>query len=351
MILLDEYGEQIHAVLSKDHYRKHITKMEEGNLVTITHFSISEVKGKWRPVPGNSILCFNNHTQVTVDTMDTMDNRKIPLHKFVLTDLNELNRRYGNGISILEYTGQPSKHSQIKREILLHTEISSARVTLWGDAFRQIGEEYLEDTDKYVVLIITSTLVEKFNNAYCLSTTMETKIYVDLSLPEVENLRDRYGLYLGVLLINCERKQQKPIEEMLFHNRMPLGEGCGLIHHEENLEMTFTSKGKIIGVVPNSTWYYLACLDCNSMEKANLSGREWGAPCNCKIKRHVPSYKLELRIQEESGTGTGTFAIIGSVADTLFDDNERVSAFMRFNALTGKVFTNQRQYITYFANL
>ncbi|KAI3913524.1 hypothetical protein MKW92_030776 [Papaver armeniacum] len=68
------------------------------------------------------------------------------------------------GISKLEYTGQPSKHSQIKREILLHTEISSARVTLWGNVARQIGEEYLEDTNKYVVLIITSTLVEKFNN-------------------------------------------------------------------------------------------------------------------------------------------------------------------------------------------
>lgn len=69
------------------------------------------------------------------------------------------------GISESTFGSQTSNQSAITREILIHDGYGNlTRVTLWGDAARQIKEKYLDDTDRYIVLIITSTLVEKFNS-------------------------------------------------------------------------------------------------------------------------------------------------------------------------------------------
>ncbi|KAI3956794.1 hypothetical protein MKW92_017596 [Papaver armeniacum] len=96
------------------------------------------------------------------------------------------------GISKTAFGSAETKYSAIKREILISTVDSGlTRVTLWGDAARQIRDEFLQDTDKYIVLIITSTIVEKLNGTYCLSSTMATKVYVDLPIPQVEQMRKR----------------------------------------------------------------------------------------------------------------------------------------------------------------
>ncbi|KAI3895024.1 hypothetical protein MKX03_031261, partial [Papaver bracteatum] len=68
------------------------------------------------------------------------------------------------GISRIEFGSAETKHSEIKREILISSaESGVVTVTLWGYAARQIKDEFLQDTKKYIVLIITSTIVDKFN--------------------------------------------------------------------------------------------------------------------------------------------------------------------------------------------
>ncbi|XP_044396285.1 ATP-dependent DNA helicase pif1 isoform X1 [Triticum aestivum] len=95
-------------------------------------------------------------------------------------------------ISIASYIGHieetQTTHGISKiRDIVLQIEDQKISIRLWGNKVGQIDEDSLGR-----VVIVTSTTVRKLKE-YSLSSTGATRVYIDLDIPETNELQTRYG--------------------------------------------------------------------------------------------------------------------------------------------------------------
>ncbi|KAL2933520.1 Replication protein A 70 kDa DNA-binding subunit A [Bienertia sinuspersici] len=90
MVLLDEHGSQIHALIKKDliPYFKDVAK--EGSVYTISHFVVGNNKRSYQQVQSGSIIWFNSFTSLKFEPEALVD---IPKHKFNFQPFENLAKR------------------------------------------------------------------------------------------------------------------------------------------------------------------------------------------------------------------------------------------------------------------
>nr|POE59738.1 hypothetical protein CFP56_38357 [Quercus suber] len=74
---------------------------------------------------------------------------------------------------------------------LLLEENKSVQTTLWGNTAQQIDDDLYETNKGPFIVIVTSTIVKTFRGDYQLSSTFATKLYVNLDIPEVAEIRNK----------------------------------------------------------------------------------------------------------------------------------------------------------------
>uniref|UniRef100_M8B8U6 Replication protein A 70 kDa DNA-binding subunit B/D first OB fold domain-containing protein n=1 Tax=Aegilops tauschii TaxID=37682 RepID=M8B8U6_AEGTA len=184
MIILDEEGTMIHGKVMKHMVNKFRPLIQEGLVYMIANFKVMCAMN-FRPVESEKFLNF--------------------LHT---TKIQEI-----KGISLGIYRDQ------------------KINIRLWGNKVSQIDEDSLGR-----VVIVTSTTVRKLKE-YSLSSTGATRVYIDLDIPETNELQTRYCLQDDMVEeIEPEAHLQGTIQELMLYNRRTLKEITELIYESEKQE-------------------------------------------------------------------------------------------------------------------
>ncbi|KAF6147474.1 hypothetical protein GIB67_021300 [Kingdonia uniflora] len=161
MLLIDEKGDQIHAIIYKKLVSSNEKTLQEGNVFLIDRFSVEHQQGNYRPCDNKYKITFKWDTKVTF--MEGMHDQ-IPLYKCQFVNFRDI----------------PSRHN-------INMFLTD-----------QIPQNIFEEKDAKVIVIATSTIVKEFQGIFHLSSTMSTKLYFNLPIPDVDNFKDWYCLRLKI---------------------------------------------------------------------------------------------------------------------------------------------------------
>ncbi|XP_015076144.1 uncharacterized protein LOC107020338 [Solanum pennellii] len=203
MILIDEKGTLMHAIIWKNQVNKFRDKLSEGFAVIIRNFKVSALTGDYRPVQSNFKITFLRKTAIQKLQDDIVH---IPQ----------------NGFQFI----QPEViRSRINNNILLEDLTIKARITLWEDH----GESfypyvYPNDFGPYIV-IITATTVKEFRGELTFATTAASKIYVNLKMDNITALLHKFSKKsVDVVTIASGNSSNVPNAQAMFENRMTVAE-------------------------------------------------------------------------------------------------------------------------------
>lgn len=155
------------------------------------------------------------------------------------------------------------------------------------------------------VVIVTSTTIRKLKE-YLLSSTGATRVYIDLDIPETNELQRRYCLQDDMVEeIQPEAHLQGTIQEQMLYNRRTLKEITEITYESEKQEKFYTTEAMIKSIDTSDEWYYIGCRKCN--KKVQKQGNHFYCPkCEKEPENTCPRYKLKLEICDLSATTTCT---------------------------------------------
>ncbi|KAM4072487.1 hypothetical protein ACB094_11G141100 [Castanea mollissima] len=336
MILVDKEGTLIHASIRKNLAQSFRPQLNEGSIYTITNFLVEENKGNYRPVHNQLKILFNSTTSVS--KLNGFDH-SIPQSKFEFADYGTIASRcydntyltdvigildYIGGIEEIKTRGRPTKMRNIQ---MLLEENKSIRTTLWGNTTHQIDNDFYKTNKGPFILIVTSTIVKSFRGEYQLSSTFATKLYVNLDIPEVAEIRNKYTTMNITVKDILPKELPKPQDEELgLHNKKTVAEIKNLEWNSNTKDLLVTCNAKIININNKYGWYYVACLICKTKVK-QVKGALWCERCKNQPKFAVPSYRIQVQVQDE--TGSTTFILFNKGAERIISKTAKELAEMQ----------------------
>ncbi|XP_021741455.1 replication protein A 70 kDa DNA-binding subunit D-like [Chenopodium quinoa] len=194
------------------------------------------------------------------------------------------------------------------------------QLKIWDNVFldysRQI--DLLADSTKPFGIVVTSTMVKYFNGKISLNTSTSTKIYIDLQISEVDELKSLWSekldnatigkLEIQHINIGLEEINSKKVDILTLTNH----------------DLIFYCMAKVDTIMSENSWYYILCPTC----KRRITPRKtdfWCIPCEKQIERPTPRYRLELSVIDHSGSTIFVVfdeeakKLIGQDASTLFE--------------------------------
>ncbi|KAF6176535.1 hypothetical protein GIB67_007918 [Kingdonia uniflora] len=250
MLLIVEKGEKIHAVIHKKLIPSYEKFLKEGSVYIIDRFSVEHQQGNYRPCDHTYKITIKWDTKLT--SIDGI-NDEIPLYKFQFLSFKDYQQDVIGRLHTISETKNYNKEdgqSFRRRDIMIKDESGYVlKITLWDDIVDQIPLNIFDDKESNKIVIATSTIGKEFQGIYHLSSTMSTKLYINLGIPE--------GKF-------------------------------------------FCCKATIAKVLNDTTWYYMSCEQCKKTV-FNDEITYWCKTCNMPIPRPAPRYYLRLKIEDTMG--------------------------------------------------
>ncbi|KAE8768691.1 hypothetical protein D1007_59809 [Hordeum vulgare] len=203
MILMDEQGHTIHATIWKNLIDNYKSKIDEGSIYAFSNFKVVD-STKYRPVSNEIKITFLYNTKLK-EMKGSSDN--FPNYYFEFASKDTLQERLEKDKQCSDVIGLLTKIKPIEsritkkktpsdiREIeILMPEGDKIRVSLWGRLAHHLSEDVIGNQ---TIIIVTSTMVQKFNGL-CLKSTSATRLYTNLDIPETWELRGRYRIRLQI---------------------------------------------------------------------------------------------------------------------------------------------------------
>ncbi|KAI3883872.1 hypothetical protein MKX03_017335 [Papaver bracteatum] len=227
-----------------------------------------------------------------------MVDENIPRHKFSFTYFEELESCATNtyladviGVLTSHTTMQEIKRANGQRSIMRDINLQNlsgvnVKITLWGDA----TSELTRNLDKHgidhapVIVVVTGCYVKKYLGKLSLSSTNSTKVYFNMELPEVVDMRQRCCRQ-----ITLPTKRGASTAALLpFDNRKTISEllvakwdaGC----NEQNKILCRVTANRLLN---DCDWYYHGCINC-TMKLVGEEGDWWCTKCESKIDEPIP---------------------------------------------------------------
>ncbi|XP_021733164.1 replication protein A 70 kDa DNA-binding subunit E-like [Chenopodium quinoa] len=256
MVLLDEEGDYIHASIKSNFVQPFRPKLIEGKVYTIRYFSVVPNKNQYR------ICCI-----------------------FMLDVVGMVVNEIGDSIEIEDKWG---KRAQIK---------------LWNKVFTEYTKQknQLNDFTKPFPIIITSTMVKEFNGNFNLTSSSSTKIYTNVEVPEVQFLKDicekTENSTIGKLEIQCTSTDSQEI----ISKKIDISTLMNHIQKTVENDLIFYCKAKVTDIMGENGWYYISCPVCKRRVTPRLADFLC-ILCEKSIERPIPRYRLELGVEDHSGS-------------------------------------------------
>ncbi|XP_050281086.1 replication protein A 70 kDa DNA-binding subunit A-like [Quercus robur] len=114
--------------------------------------------------------------------------------------------------------------------------------------------------------------------------------------------------------------------ELALHNKKTVAEIKNLEWNSEAKNLTVTCNAKIININNKYGWYYVACFICKTKVK-QVKGVLWCERCKNEPKFAVPSYRIQVQVQDE--TGSTTFILFDKGAEKIISKTAKELAEMQ----------------------
>ncbi|KAH0679306.1 hypothetical protein KY284_020391 [Solanum tuberosum] len=270
MILIDEKGTLVHAVIWKNQVNRFRTNLAEGSVIIIRNFKVAE----------NVVGCLC-------------------------------------GIGDLESVGSKWK----KRDLYILTDpedrSAKAKITLWED----YGEGFYPylfppESGPYIV-IVTATTVKEFRGEITFATTAATKTYVNLQMDHITSLNQKFATKpVHIQTIESGNGSNIPIAEAMFQNWMTITELLDSDWSYDIEEFFVTLRAQISQIDTYFGWHYISCNLCNK----KIEPKDGVYPCNkCGKECAFPLVRYKIHIKVKDNRGKTTLVLFNGVAEKLLD--------------------------------
>ncbi|KAM7256644.1 hypothetical protein ACFE04_012385 [Oxalis oulophora] len=289
LILLDEEGSPLHAIVRKNLISKLKSFLTEG-----------EIK--------NPSL-------------------KIPLHYFDFASSQILSERIGDNemltdvIGTLDALGEieekciKGKDTKILKLEILTKEKLKLYVTLWGATTKQIDTLSTFPNDHTKHLAITSTIVRKFQGEYSINSTSSTRLYVNLNISEFADLTIGLpGEHHQVRHILSTTKNELDPNTRMFMNRIFIADLKKMIWQSPDQQKLFTVRATVESIHDTKGWNYVACEIC--LKLLTKEGQQYTCK-TCGRKNKFPSIRFKLHLQVSDITDSTSFTIFHTDVQSL----------------------------------
>ncbi|WMV15291.1 hypothetical protein MTR67_008676, partial [Solanum verrucosum] len=326
MILIDEKGTLVHAVIWKNQVNRFRANLSEGSVIIIRNFKVAESMGEYRPVQSDVKITFLRITAIQKINDDTVN---IPKNGFQFIRPNIVRSRVNNntylsdvvgclcGIGDLESVGSKWK----KRDLHILTDpedrSAKAKITLWED----YGEGFYPylfppESGPYIV-IITATTVKEFRGEITFATTAATKTYVNLQMDHITSLIQKFATKpVHIQTIESGNGSNIPIAEAMFQSRMTITELLDSDWSYDIEECFVTLRAQISQIDTYFGWHYISCNLCNK----KIEPKDGVYTCNkCGKECDFPLVRYKIHIKVKDNGGKTTLVLFNGVAEKLLD--------------------------------
>ncbi|MCL7033435.1 hypothetical protein MKW94_016169, partial [Papaver nudicaule] len=189
-------------------------------------------------------------------------------------------------------TRSDGKETTIREVFIENMRGQAIQITLWGNSTDLISGEIIERHSKPVILIAVSTYVKEFRGKYSVGSTNATKLYYNLSIPEVEQLKKR-----SIAPI----RGRSMVGELAFRNRKNISELLEAVWDPKKQENNiFSCRATIQNIVDLRS--YSSCEKCSKkVQRVRPSNETWCNTCQMDVIS-VPRYRLEMEVEDSTGT-------------------------------------------------
>ncbi|KAI3837721.1 hypothetical protein MKW92_052768 [Papaver armeniacum] len=273
LLLLDDSGDLLHAIVQKKFIWKFETLLQEGMLLCLNNLTFAPEKKIFRPAQNDYRAYFNWNTDVTPLELSTS---AIPRHKF------QLKRGSGNTCFMREMTLENISGMKLK-------------VTLWGDSSSELTRNLEANgvNAQPIVAVVAGAYVKQYLGKASLSSTNATKIYFDVDIPEVLHIKERSSHRTPPREITLpSRAGYYPANQSIADSRKSIAElfktkwesGYNALNKK-------ICRAKALGISTDKGWYYLGCHNCTTKLVGHV-GDHWCPSCKVQIDEPVPRFRL-----------------------------------------------------------
>ncbi|XP_038718713.1 replication protein A 70 kDa DNA-binding subunit-like isoform X2 [Tripterygium wilfordii] len=314
--IIDEKGDNILVTITPENAEYFRAVLHEGDVYFFSNFSVFPVRNTYRPCPNKYMLKFDKRTKIqkAVDAKDIF-----PPEKFHFISFDEMESRIQNKVYLTDMIGQIVNAGNLQqvftnnrmvhlRKIEFEDEmLNSISATLWGQLAMEFDEQKVFEKTKTqpVIIICAGMTVTTFSGKTILSSISASRVYIDLKIPEVDQLKKKI-IQPRILQIipSTQATITNPIVEMK-KNRKTVAELL-LLDMKKDAHQKFTCRAKIKNIDVTDGWWYPSCPTCGSATKpyedANLCSL-----CSVINEIPIPRYILNATIMDETGEALFTF--------------------------------------------
>ncbi|KAM7275021.1 hypothetical protein ACFE04_016887 [Oxalis oulophora] len=196
---------------------------------------------------------------------------------------------------------------------------------MWGDLGESLDQSLYKKDDGPFIFIVTSTLIKSFQGKLNFSTTSASKFYVNLPIPKVSTLLEKFSINnSGVHSIESSSFKKMPIEKEMFLNRMSIKDLLLIVSTGKQSEPMVTIKARITEINTSKNWYYISCSACCKLVEAE-NNVYFCKKCNKVCKYPLIRFKVHVKVEDASAKTT--FVIFNSAGEKYLD----TSAHKLFN--------------------
>ncbi|KAJ1262249.1 hypothetical protein BS78_09G092200 [Paspalum vaginatum] len=291
-ILLDAEGTTMEGNILENRIERFSKRFKEDSIYYIRYFQVMSARVQYKLVDHPCMASFTKHTELYEINLVP---EGFPLYACMIVPFEILHARSGTNeycsdtIGIFKGCTQVRSQNTRKgvkslRSIYITDGKEDVTVTLWGDAAEQFdATKYIEmGKTKPVILLFVAVTSAVFDSKLVMQGSLLFKCYANPDLPEVTSLRDScFGRVAAPIW-------HGPTIKETTSQRISVAELSEFTNPHTIYNNKYIINAKIKGVVPNKSWWYLACELCNKRLK-EIDGALKCTRVNCLGKSGSPS--------------------------------------------------------------
>ncbi|RVX18422.1 Replication protein A 70 kDa DNA-binding subunit B [Vitis vinifera] len=312
--LTDEDGTQIQATMFNEAARKFYEKFQLGKVYYISKGALKVANKQFKTVQNDYEMTLNENSEVEEASNEETF---IPEAKFKFVEIEELGP-YVNGKELVDVIGvvqSVSPTMSIRRksnnDIVPKRDITIADktkktvvVSLWNDHATNVGQELLDNADKFPIVAIKSLKVGDFQGV-SLSTLSKSIVLVNPDTPESKKLRSWYdsegkGASMASIGSDISPSSKGGVRSM-YYDRVSLSHVTSNPSLGEDKPSFFSIRAYISFIKPDQTMWYRACKTCNKKVTDAIGSGYWCEGCQKNDDECSLRYIMVVKVSDASG--------------------------------------------------
>ncbi|KAF9624176.1 hypothetical protein IFM89_008114, partial [Coptis chinensis] len=299
------WGDQIQAIIPKNHSNTFLNVLHEGHVYHIENFSVQTRRDSYRPIQHEFIILIRWDTIVRGSSEA---HPEIPLYKFDFVEfdnvrlLSKANTNLKDAFGALDGASELMfrKGLMLKEIFLKNASGTELKINLWENAI-QLFDNVIKYAKSVPVLIVTSLTVGNYYDNCFLNSTSTTQIYVNLDIPEVSDLQASSTFEeRSIAMLQGSSSIERNMKDRSLRNRKTLSQVIQMLN-AEFVGQICTCKAIIYDIVHDYQPFYMSCTKTGCRKKLiDRDDHYWCGNCKNSIPSPDVRYQLKARIRDDT---------------------------------------------------